>query len=723
MKLYFVSAFVHSFAALYTQIAPSAVSRGSGTFLAIHLTAALLVTCYAVYLFAHIVYSRYLFIRLGRPGEENVKAEWRARLKRAAAQMFGHGTLLQDWRSGLMHLVIFYGFIMLQLGALDLILQGINTEWHLPIGGVYPWFELSQEIVVLLVMAAVMYAAYRRYVEKLSRLKKGWGPAIVLLFISGLMLSVVFTLSAKRAWLGETASGYQPLASAVATWFEPLGEAANGVMFYAGWWSHLLILLAFLVYVPQSKHAHLLFAPVNLFLRSGKPAGRLEPVDLEDENAESFGAGKVEHFTRNQLTDLYACVECGRCTSSCPASGTGKMLSPMHLIIHMRNHLTHKGAAITSRTPWMPAFAFSSTAENRAASEGKGPNVGGTERAEFAAELLGDTVTEQELWACTTCRNCEDQCPVANEHVSFIVDMRRYLVLTQGSLPAEAGRTLTNIERQGNPWGLSRQERARWKEGLDAGEEAPAIQEGKPFDYLFYIGSMGAYDKRCQKITRAFIKIMNRAGISFAVLGNEETNSGDTARRLGNEFLFQELARANIELFDKYGVRKIITIDPHAYNTFKNEYPDFGLSPDVEVYHHSELIAKWLKEARIAPAMKLAERVTYHDSCYLGRYNGIYGGPREILESVPGLEVAEMERSGRNSMCCGAGGGRMWMEENEGKRVNVARTEQALAVKPTIIGTACPYCLTMMSDGTKALEADDRVRTMDVAEIVAASLE
>lgn len=723
MKLYFVSAMAHSLAALYAQSAPAAEDRGGGTFMAIHLTAAVLVTGYAIFLFAHVVYSRYLFIRLGRPGTDEIKTSWKKRLKHTAAQMFGHGTLLQDWRSGVMHLVIFYGFIVLQLGAIDLILQGINTSWHLPLGGAYPAFTLSQEIVVLLVLAAVLYAAFRRYAEKLPRLKKGWGPAIVLLFIGGLMLSIVFTLAAKRVWLGEPPSSYPFVSSFIASHFETFGETANGVMFYAGWWAHLLILLAFLVYVPQSKHAHILFAPVNLFIRSAGPHGRLEPVDLEDEDAETFGVSKIEQFTRNQLTDLYACVECGRCTSSCPASGTGKMLSPMHLIIHMRDHLTNKGAAITSRTPWMPAFAYSGNAANRVAAEASAMDGDKTKDTEFTLELLGETVTDQELWACTTCRNCEDQCPVANEHVSFIVDMRRYLVLTEGSLPAEAGRALMNIERQGNPWGLSRQDRARWKDGLGEDVPAPSIQDGKPFEYLFYIGSMGAYDKRCQKITRAFIRIMNRAGVSFAVLDNEETNSGDTARRLGNEFLFQELARTNIGIFNKYKVQKIVTIDPHAYNTFKNEYPDFGLAPDVEVYHHSELIASWLKEGRIRPTMKLAERVTYHDSCYLGRYNGIYDAPRDILSAVPGIDLAEMARSGRNSMCCGAGGGRMWMEESEGTRVNVARTEQALAFKPTIIGTACPYCLTMMSDGTKTLEADDRVRTMDIAEIVEAALE
>jgi len=340
---------------------------------------------------------------------------------------------------------------------------------------------------------------------------------------------------------------------------------------------------------------------------------------------------------------------------------------------------------------------------------------------EYNIQLIGDVITEQELWACTTCRNCEDQCPVMNEHVDKIIDMRRYLVMTEGSMPAEATRVFQNIERQGNPWGINRNERANWVNELEEGLKAPTVKENPDFEYLFFVGSMGSYDKRSQKITQAFIKVMNKAGINFAILGNEEKNSGDTPRRLGNEFLFQQLAMENIELFQKYGVKKIVTCDPHAYNIIKNEYPDFGLE-GVEVYHHTELLAKWIQEGRIRPTKELKERITYHDSCYLGRYNNIYDAPRIILQSIPGVELVEMKRHGSDSMCCGAGGGLMWLEEREGKRINVARTEQALAVNPTIISTACPYCMTMISDGTKAKEVEDQVQTLDVVEILAKAI-
>jgi Fe-S oxidoreductase len=323
------------------------------------------------------------------------------------------------------------------------------------------------------------------------------------------------------------------------------------------------------------------------------------------------------------------------------------------------------------------------------------------------------------LWACTTCRNCEDQCPVANEHVDKIIDMRRYLVLTQGDMPHEAARYFQNVERQSNPWGINRKERIKWREGRND-IHVPTIDEVEEFEYLFFVGSMGSFDNRSQKIAQSFTKILNHAGVKFAVLGNEERNSGDTARRMGNEFLFQQLCKENIECFKSYNIKKIVTIDPHAYNTFKNEYPEFGL--EAEVYHHTELIHQLIQEGRIKPMKEVRETVVYHDSCYIGRYNGIYDIPREILRSIPGVEIVEMERNREDSMCCGAGGGMMWMEEIQGKRINIERTEQALLMNPTTIGSNCPYCLTMLSDGTKAKEVENKVKTLDIAEIVELSL-
>ncbi|CAJ1000880.1 MULTISPECIES: (Fe-S)-binding protein [Brevibacillus] len=686
----------------------------------LNLIAFFLVLAYGLYLVCHVLYSRYLFIKLGK--KPDVKDDFGTRLNLLLENVVFHKKLLKDKKSGIMHVVMFYGFIILQFGAIELIVKGLVKGFELPFGSAHKYFSLMQEITVFLILAAVSYAFYRRYIEKLKRLKRGFKSGLVLLFISTLMATVLFSLAFEQLWLGHEPSGYAPFSSLIAMAFAGIPNTAAAALFYVFWWLHLLILLAFAVYVPQSKHAHLIFAPINVWFKKLDPPGKLSKIDFEDETQEVFGVGRIEDFTQTQLIDLYACVECGRCTSMCPASGTGKMLSPMELITKMRDHLTEKGAAITSRTPWMPSFAFTGSTANQLAlqaSEVAAASEGATAVA-YEKNLIGDVITEQELWACTTCRNCEDQCPVMNEHVEKIIDMRRYLVMTEGSMPQEAQRALNNIERQGNPWGINRKDRLKWIEGLNGQYDVPTVQQVEEFEYLFWVGSMGSFDNRSQKITQAFVKLMHEAGVSFAILGNEEKNSGDTARRIGNEFLFQQLAQENIALFQAYGVKKIVTCDPHAYNTFKNEYPEFGL--EAEVYHHSELLAQWVKEGRLKPTKEVKERITYHDSCYLGRYNEIYDKPREILTAIPGVEIVEMKRSGCDSMCCGAGGGLMWMEEHEGTRINVARTEQALEVNPTAIASACPYCLTMMNDGIKMKEMEDQVKTRDIAEILADAL-
>ncbi len=693
----------------------------------LNLAAFMAVLGFALYAFASVVYARYTFVKLGKPAD--FKKDVGQRVNLVLNNVFGQKKLLKDTKSGIMHVVLFYGFLIIQLGAIELIGQGFAPEWQLPIPA-HDYFSLFQEITVFLVILAVAYSWYRRYGEKLPRLKRGWRSGLVIWFLTILMFSELLSIGFRNLWLGHEPSAFEPFSSLLTLPFAGLaGTTAAAAGFYLFWWVHTLTLLTFLVYVPQSKHFHLIAAPVNVYLKRLDPPAKLKPIDFEDEEAEAFGVGKIEDFTQKQLIDLYACVECGRCTSMCPASGTGKMLSPMDLIVKLRDHLTEKGQAVTSRTAFMPGNLFNpgtpvmvsgsnALALQETAAEA---DAGQAPAFEYSIQLIGDVITEQELWACTTCRNCEDQCPVMNEHVDKIIDMRRYLVMTEGSMPAEATRVFQNIERQSNPWGLNRNERADWVEELDEDLKAPTVKENPDFEYLFFVGSMGSYDKRSQKITQAFIKVMNKAGINFAILGNEEKNSGDTPRRLGNEFLFQQLAMENIELFQKYNVKKIVTCDPHAYNSFKNEYPDFGLE-GVEVYHHTELVAKWLEEGRIKPTKALNERITYHDSCYLGRYNGIYDAPRLILQSIPGVELVEMKRHGSDSMCCGAGGGLMWLEEREGKRVNVARTEQALEVNPTMIGTACPYCMTMISDGTKAKEVEDKVQTMDVVEILAKAM-
>lgn len=685
----------------------------------INFIAFLAVTAYAIYLFVYLIQTRIAYIRLGKKVE--FEHEFKKRWERIKVNVFGQKKLLKDKKSGLIHVGLFYGFILVQLGAIDFIIKGLIPESHLPLGPLYPAFTFFQEIVTLIILIAVWGAFYRRYIEKLPRLKRNFKAALVLIFIGTLMLSVLVGNGVELIWMQGDFSWSQPIASVVAFLLGAIGTTVATVLFYIFWWIHLLTLLTFLVYVPQSKHAHLIAGPVNVFLSRLSNPGKLEKIefDMESEAEPIFGVGKIEDFNQKQLIDLYACVECGRCTSMCPASGTGKVLSPMDLIVKLRDHLTLQGAAVTSRTPWVPGFAFQHTKGNQLAlASGQGHEESAA-AFDYNPTLIGDVITEEEIWACTTCRNCEDQCPVMNEHVDKIIDLRRYLVLTEGKMDGDAQRAMTNIERQYNPWGLNRKERGNWR-NLREDVSIPTVKEmnkaGETFDYLFWVGSMGAYDNRSQKIALAFARLMNEAGVTFAILGDKELNSGDTPRRLGNEFLFQELAEKNIKEFEKAGVTKIVTIDPHAFNIFKNEYPDFGLQADV--YHHTQLLAQWVKEGRLKPSHTLNETITYHDSCYLGRYNEVYEAPRSILKAISGVKLVEMERNKERGMCCGAGGGLMWMEEHVGTRVNVTRTEQALATKPTVISSACPYCLTMLTDGTKAKEVEEQVKTFDIAEIL-----
>ncbi|GKV69122.1 hypothetical protein NCCP2716_16200 [Sporosarcina sp. NCCP-2716] len=686
----------------------------------------LAVVAYGLALFTYVVKTRIQFIRLGQKEEFDNNVQ--RRLKEVWVNVFGQKKLLKDKKSGAIHVMFFYGFLLVQFGAIDLIWKGLKPDSHLPFGPVYPFFTFFQEIVVAVILVAVVWAFYRRYMEKLVRLKRGWKSGLVLIFIGTLMVSTLVANGMNMIWQGHETTWTEPMASGIATVFSFLPPTAAAAIFFVAWWVHLLTLLTFLVYVPQSKHAHLIAGPVNTYMMRFDRRGKLAPVDfaaleeVEDEDEmPTLGVGKITDFTQKQMIDLYACVECGRCTNMCPATGTGKMLSPMDLITKLRDNLTNYGALTTKQKPWVPAPMFKNTKGNQIAL------AAGLEGASmddiYNPSLIGDVITEEEIWACTTCRNCEDQCPVMNEHVDKIIDLRRYLVMTEGKMDGDAQRAMTNIERQGNPWGLNRKEKENWRDARPD-LKIPTVKELKKadedFEYLLWVGSMGAFDNRSQKIALSFAHLLNEAGVSFAILGNKEKNSGDTPRRLGNEFLFQELATANIAEFEKAGVKKIVTIDPHAFNIFKNEYPDFGF--EAEVFHHTELLNKLVKQGKLEPKHAIDETITFHDSCYLGRYNDVYDAPREILTAIPGVNLVEMKRNRQDGMCCGAGGGLMWMEEDAGHRINVARTEQAMEVSPGIISSGCPYCLTMLSDGTKAIEVEDRVGTYDIAELLERSV-
>lgn len=682
----------------------------------------MLVLLYALGLFAYLLKTRYDYIQLGR--KEQFDARIKERVQDLIEKVLGQSKLLKDKKMGLVHVLFFYGFLLVQLGAIDFIWKGLAPGSHIPLGGLYGFFTFTQELVVLTILVAVAVAFYRRYMEKLARLKRGFKNGLVYLFLSILMISTLIGNGMGIVWHGHELSGYEPVASVIAFLFQWLPQGVAAAVFYIMWWAHLLALLAFLVYIPQGKHFHLITSIINVGVNRLDRKGTLRPIDFEaleeaedEESMPALGVGKVTDFTQKQMLDLYACVECGRCTNMCPATGTGKMLSPMDLIVKLRDHLTFTGAVVTKQKPWVPFSFFKDTYGNQLAVAAGAE--GATLESVYSPSLIGDVITEEEIWACTTCRNCEDQCPVMNEHVDKIIDLRRYLTMTEGKVNPDAQRAMTNIERQGNPWGLNRKEKENWRE-LDETIHIPTVKEakksGEGFEYLFWVGSMGSFDNRSQKIALAFAKLMNAAGVKFAILGNREKNSGDTPRRLGNEFLFNEIAQDNVAEFEKNEVTKIVTIDPHAYNIFKNEYRDFGWSG--EVLHHTELLYDLVQEGRLTMNFPVHEKIVFHDSCYLGRYNDVYDPPREILKGIQGVELVEMERNRETGMCCGAGGGLMWMEEHVGNRINVTRTEQALETEASIISSGCPYCLTMLSDGTKAKEVEDQVGTYDIAEIL-----
>ena len=515
----------------------------------INLVLFLAVVVYALYLFINIVYSRYLYIKLGK--EAAFQPNLKERINTVLINVFGQKKLFKDKKSGIMHFILFYSFFIIQIGLIELVLKGFIKGYEFPLGNAHKYFSFIQEWTTFFMLLAIVYGFYRRYGEKLKRLqwKRDFKAAFVYVALTILTTSILLSLSFERVMLNHDVNFvYAPFSSIIATVFDGIGTTAATILFYIFWWVHMLVVFSFMVFVPQSKQAHELFAMFNVFFKKTGPVGNLKKIDFEDPELEEFGVGKIEDFTQHQLIDLYACAECGRCTNMCPATGTGKTLSPMNLIVKLRDHLTEKGSALTSRSAWVPEVAFS------------GDNVLAfkSDAAPTDVELIGDVITQEEIWACTTCRNCEDQCPVMNEHVDKIIDLRRYLVMTKGEMPGDISRYMNNIERQNNPWGLNRANRVKWIEGME--DIIPVAEEKQTFDLLFWVGSMGSYDIRSQNIVKSFARIMHKAGIDFAILGNEELNSGDTARRLGNEYLFQELCTQNIEMFKSYNVKKIVTI-------------------------------------------------------------------------------------------------------------------------------------------------------------------
>ncbi|TET14304.1 MAG: 4Fe-4S dicluster domain-containing protein, partial [Dehalococcoidia bacterium] len=546
--------------------------------------------------------------------------------------------------------------------------------------------------------------AIRRYIQKPDRLDNIPADAIGLSLIF-IIVVTGFILEGLR--IAVTADNYQSLGVSSpdiiwgwAQWsFLGYGFArafeggAHLLGWYQGlWWFHSLLVFGAIVYIALAfpKLTHIVVAPVNAFFRSTMPKGALRTIELEE--AETFGAANIQDFTFKDLLDLDSCTRCGRCQDNCPAYLSGKPLSPKKVVQDLKALLTERG----------PVLLGSKAGDNP---------------GENGRQMIGDVILEDEIWACTTCRACHEQCPVFIEPINKIIEMRRNLVLEQTQFPETAMGALRSMEQRGHPWRGTMATRTDWADGLNVKQ----LSEDSNVDVLFWVGCTAALEERNMNVAKAVAKVLQAAGVSFGILGTEENCCGEPARRIGNEYLFQMLAQQNIETLKGYGVKKIVTACPHGFNTIKNEYPQFGGS--FEVWHHTEFIAELLKQGKIPLARSLDKKITYHDSCYLGRYNEIYKQPRQILRAVTGASPAEMEHRMSKGLCCGGGGGRIWMEEQIGRRMNQIRTEEAIKTNAEVLASACPFCIQMFEDAIKAVEAEGTLKAMDVAEIIAQAIE
>ncbi|WP_084195116.1 heterodisulfide reductase-related iron-sulfur binding cluster [Streptosporangium amethystogenes] len=658
-------------------------------------------------------------------------------LKAQLVEVFGQRKLLKWTASGVAHFFVMWAFFILAtvyLEAYGTLIQGAVTgtpDFHIPLIGTWPILGFLQDfIAVAALLGLIAFATIRikNAPKKLGRKSRfsgsHLGGAWLVLFM---IFNVIWTMFLFRGAAANT--GNLPYASgafasdATAALLRPLGETANGALEHVGLLLHIGVMLVFLVIVVNSKHLHIFTAPMNVaFSRRPDGNGAAQPmridgkiVDFEDEDLDGdrLGRGKIEDTTWKGFLDFYTCTECGRCQSQCPAWNTDKPLSPKMLILDQRDH-AFKVA------PYLMA-----TEEQRA-------DLHEDVLALLEKPLVGEdgVIHPDVLWSCTNCGACVEQCPVDIEHIDHILDMRRYQVMVESNFPSEAGVMVKNLENKGNPWGMSEMKRADWIEELAGREvdpiEVQLIDEKMPEDteYLFWVGCAGALEDRAKKTTKAVAELLHVAGVKFAVLGPMEACTGDPARRLGMEFLFDMLAKQNIETLNEAGVKKIVATCPHCFNTLANEYPQLGGT--YEVVHHTQLLAKLVDEGKLIPVTPIEEKITYHDPCFLGRHNKVYSQPRDIMAKVPGVQTQEMHRHKDRGFCCGAGGARMWMEERLGKRINTERVDEALTTDPDTISTACPFCLVMLGDSINekknAGEARETLEVVDVSQLLIKSI-
>jgi Fe-S oxidoreductase len=553
--------------------------------------------------------------------------------------------------------------------------------------------DFIEDVLGLLIIISVLYALYRRFIIHVPRLeveKSGKiDAALILLMIMLVCISMFGENISSIAGRGFVLGSYEvhPVSLYLSHIFYNSGSANSQIYIGLFWWMHIIVVLCFLNYLPFSKHLHVLTSIPNTYLANLEPVrNMLKPINLEDESTEVYGAADIDQLSWKQLLDGYACTECGRCTASCPAATVGKSLSPRKIIVDIKRRTFEKAPLLIA---------------------------GINEGESFEKTLIHDYISDIELWECTTCMACVQECPVMIEHVDSIVDLRRNLVLTESQFPANLNNVFKSLETNYTPWAFNSADRAQWAEGMNI----KTLAEDSNCEILFWVGCAGSFDNRYKKVTKAFATLMQKANINFRILGTEEKCNGDTARRLGNEYLAQLMMKENVETLNAYGVKKIVTACPHCFNSLKNEYGQF--SGNYEVVHHSQLIQELLNDGRI----QLNEdgknnRVTYHDSCYLGRYNGVYDPPRESLEKINNIALVEMKRNRTKGFCCGAGGGRMFLEDEEGGRINEERIKEAIEMNPGTVASACPFCMTMLTDGVKHFDKSEEIEIKDIAEII-----
>lgn len=631
------------------------------------------------------------YVKLGQP--ENRFDNPGERIKNVLKIGLAQSKILREPVAGFIHVSIFWGFLLFLSAVIEAIIQGFYSAFSLHfLGPIFSLITFTQDFFGLFVIFAVLWALYRRFVQKVKRLDvegHKFDAAFILCMIMGVVISMFGQNAAHIIQANMQLSEWEvrPVSYWIAGIFNSGGSSAS-TYYDVFWWIHILIVFTFLNFLPYSKHFHVVTSLPNVYFKKiGSQKYALKKLNLEDENLTQYGAADIEHLNWKQLFDGFSCTECGRCTAACPAATTGKQLSPREIIVNIRKRTEDKAPLIIAKAP--------------------------EDNEVMQKTLVHNYIKDEELWACTTCMACVYECPVTIEHVDSIVEMRRNLVLNESNFPNELNAVFKNLETNGTPWAFNAQDRANWAEGLNI----KTMAEDANTEYLFWVGCSGSFDARYQKVSKAFATLLQKANVDFRILGVEEQCNGDTARRLGNEYLAQMMMQTNVETLNGYGVKKIVTGCPHCFNSLKNEYPQFG--GNFEVVHHTELISQLLSEGKLElKDESVKTKITYHDSCYLGRYNGIYDSPRDPLKKINGAELIEMERNKDKGFCCGAGGGRMFLEEVEGTRININRAEEAVKTNADTVASACPFCMTMMVDGIKTLDKVEVVQVKDIAEIV-----